>query len=197
MTAEQSVAFLMFAFVAAVTPGPSNVMLTATGAIVGVLRGLPCLAGVAAGMASLLFAAAAGLGRIAQREPALLHALNWAGAAFLLWMAWKIATAPAGTGEAVRRPVGFFAAAAFQWINPKAWLVCASAAGTYLQPGGHEAAQAAWLALLFAAAALPGSFAWLAFGAALQRLLARPRAARLFNLAMGAALAASVAMILW
>ncbi|MCW5772719.1 MAG: LysE family translocator [Rhodospirillaceae bacterium] len=191
-------AFLMFAFVAAVTPGPSNVMLTAAGALGGVWRGLPCLAGVSLGMGTLIFAVAMGMGQIVVGEPAILRALNWAGAAFLLWLAWKIATAPVGGGAAQGRPVGLAAAAAFQWINPKAWLVCVSAAGTYLTPGAQGAlAQAGWLALLFVAAALPSGFVWLAFGATMQRFLDNARRARIFNLVMGAALAGSVAMILW
>jgi threonine/homoserine/homoserine lactone efflux protein len=84
MPLEQALAFIAFAFVAAVTPGPSNVMLTATGAAAGLVRGLPCLLGVAAGMASMMFAAAAGLGAALLDRPQLMGALKWCGAAFLL-----------------------------------------------------------------------------------------------------------------
>jgi len=196
MTLEHSAAFLIFALVAAVTPGPSNVMLTAAGAQAGVLRGLPCLLGVSAGMALLLFGAALGLGRLVLAVPAVLQVLRWGGAIFLLWLAWRIATAGSPGEPDVGRPVGFVAAAAFQWINPKSWLVGASAAGTYLDPGSGVAAQALTLAALFVAAALPSGFVWLLFGAGMHRLLRNDRAARMFNIAMGASLAASVALIL-
>jgi threonine/homoserine/homoserine lactone efflux protein len=199
MSPEQAVAFFVFSVVAAATPGPSNVMLTATGAIAGVARGLPCLLGVGMGMGLLMFAVALGLGQLVLGLPLLLAALNWAGAAFLLWLAWKIATAPPGGGTAERKePVGFWGATLFQWVNPKSWLVSVSAMGAYLQAGSEGAfLQAAAFAAVFVAAALPSGFLWLAFGASMHRLLRNRQAARIFNLAMGAALAASVALILW
>jgi threonine/homoserine/homoserine lactone efflux protein len=197
VTAGQAAAFLAFAVAAAGTPGPSNLLLTATGAAVGVLRGLPCLLGVALGMGVMLFVVAFGLGSLVLGNPTVLRALHWLGAAFLLWLAWKIASAGRGYATADRRAVGFAGAAAFQWINPKSWLVCASAAGTYLDAGsGGALGQAVSLAVLFVVAALPCCFAWLAFGAAALRLLRTERARRVFNVAMGALLAASVAFIL-
>src|SRR5437879_231968 len=123
MTPEQAVAFLLFAVAAAGTPGPSNVLLTATGANVGVLRGLPSLLGVTIGMGVMMFVVAFGLGSVVLANPAVLRALNWIGAAFLLWLAWKIATAGRGDAAAGRKPVGFIGAAAFQWINPTSGLV--------------------------------------------------------------------------
>ena len=198
MSPAQAYAFLAFAFVAAITPGPSNVILTTTGANVGIWRGVPCLLGVAGGMGLMILLVVLGLGSLVVGNPALLGALNWAGAAFLLWLSWKIATARPGAAQAPRRPIGFVEAALFQWINPKSWIVSASAAGTYLQPGsGTAVSQSLLLGGLFLAAALPSCFAWLAFGAALQRVLSSPRRLRAFNLAMGALLAVSVAFILF
>jgi len=196
MTSEQAVAFLLFAMVAAGTPGPSNVLLTATGASVGVLRGFPCLLGVSVGMGVMMFGVAFGLGSIVLANPGVLRVLNWAGAAFLLWLAWKIATA--GHSDPARvKPVGFVGAAAFQWINPKSWLVCASAAGTYLHAGaGSALAQATAFGGVFILASLPCCFVWLAFGATAQRFLRTGRARRTFNIAMGVLLAGSVILIL-
>src|SRR5215472_14731097 len=191
MSLEQSIAFLIFSVVAAVTPGPSNVMLAAAGAVAGVLRGIPCLIGVSVGMGTLLFSVALGLGQIVLAEPLILQALKWIGAAFLLWLAWKIASSGTMAERAEQKPVGFASAAVFQWINPKAWLVVTSAAGTYLQAGASALLQAISLALLFVAAALPSGLIWLAFGASVHRLLRNPRAARIFNIAMGVSLAAS------
>ncbi|HEX6691969.1 MAG TPA: LysE family translocator [Burkholderiales bacterium] len=194
MSAEQAYAFLVFAFVAAVTPGPGNVMLTAVGANAGIVRGLPCLLGIDAGMALQLLLVAFGLGSVILGHPDVVEAMKWIGAAFLLWLAWKIATAKGSGGEAASRPVGFFEAAALQWINPKAWLVTTSAAGTYLRADGGVLAQALSLAGLFLLAALPSGFVWLAFGTALRRFLGSPRRLRAFNLAMGALLAGSVVL---
>jgi threonine/homoserine/homoserine lactone efflux protein len=197
MTSEQAVAFLLFAVVAAGTPGPSNLLLTATGAQVGVLRGVPCLLGVSVGMGVMMFLVAFGLGSVVLANPTVLRALNWIGAAFLLWLAWKIATGGRADAAARRKPVGFLGAAGFQWINPKSWLVCASAAGTYLHAGSRGAlAQATVFGALFVLASLPCCFVWLAFGATAQRWLRTDRARRAFSIAMGVLLAGSVALIL-
>jgi len=196
MIPEQAVAFLLFAIVAAGTPGPSNLLLTATGANVGVLRGLPCLLGVTIGMGVMMCAVAFGLGRVVLANPTVLRALNWMGAAFLLWLAWKIATSGRSDAADGGKPVGFVGAAAFQWINPKAWLVCASAAGAYLNAAsGSALAQAMTLGTLFILASLPGCFVWLAFGATAQRFLRTERAWRTFSVAMGVLLAGSVVLV--
>lgn len=198
MTTEQAPAFILFAIVAAITPGPSNIILAATGANVGVLRGLPCLFGVAGGMGFMMFVVALGFGRLVLERPSILVGLNWIGVAFLLWLAWKIATAGRGDGASARDVVGFWRAAAFQWVNPKSWLVCASAVGAYLDAEAAGAlVQAASFGVLFVLAALPSCSVWLAFGATVQRLLRTDRAARTFNAAMGILLAGSIALFLW
>jgi len=197
VTREQGIAFFLFSVVAAITPGPSNIMLTAAGAIAGVMRGVPCLIGVAAGMGLLIFSVAMGLGNLVLGHAAILEALHWLGSAFLLWLAWKIATSGQSMVDADAKPVGFVGAALFQWVNPKSWLVSASAAGAYLQADGDGALpQAISFACLFVLAALPSGFVWLAFGASVHRLLRSARAAQIFNIIMGASLAASVGLIL-
>ena len=263
MGTEQALAFFLFALVAAGTPGPSNTLLTATGARVGVIRGLPVLLGTVAGMGLLMFIVALGLGAVLLENPAVLTIVKWCGVAFLLWLAWKIASAPApaptlgddasdprrgpdavgelkfahtedadggltsaadgahlasrptlagpvdparSSGAAADRgvaltgqPVGPLGAAAFQWVNPKAWLVCASAVATFLghTPGsGNAPAQAAGFTLIFITAMLLSTFPWLAFGAVLQRYLRSPGAVRVFNITMGALLALSVLLFL-
>ena len=196
MTAQQMVPFLLFAAVAAGTPGPSNTMLTAVGAQAGTLRGLPSLFGQAIGMGVMMFLVPFGLGSLVLGHPVLLWSLKGGGAAFLLWLSWKIATSSRLDSQPDANPVGFVGAAVFQWVNPKAWLVSASAAGTFLSPtGGPPVAQALSLGGLFVLAALPCCFPWLAFGAAAHRALRTPRALKIFNVAMGALLALSIVLI--
>jgi threonine/homoserine/homoserine lactone efflux protein len=193
MTLEQAVAFFVFSVAAAGTPGPSNALLTATGANVGVLRGLPTLLGVAAGMGLMMFVVAFGLGTVILDNPTVLTGVKWCGAVVLCWLAWKIATAGRSSAATGGKPIGFVGAAAFQWINPKSWLVCASAAATFLdQRSGSALGQSIAFAITFVLASLPSCFPWLAFGAVLQRWLRTERALRVFNGAMGALLAASV-----
>jgi threonine/homoserine/homoserine lactone efflux protein len=152
---------------------------------VGVLRGLPALLGVAAGMALLVFVVAFGLGAVILANPILLTGVKWCGAGVLCWLAWKIATA-GRTGDAEGgKPIGFLGMTAFQRINPKAWLVCAGAAATFLHQGaGSALGQSAALALTFALVSLPSCFPWLACGAVLQRFLRSERAARIFNVGL-------------
>ena len=196
MTTEQVVAFLLFAIVAAVTPGPSNTMLTAVGAHAGILRGLPSLFGVMIGMGLMMFLVPFGLGSLALRYPLLLWALKGGGSVFLLWLSWKIATSSDRIdSQPDRNPVGFLGAAVFQWVNPKSWLVSA-AAGTFLSAeAGSAVVQAASLGGLFVVAALPSCFLWLAFGAAVPRVLHSRGRLRIFNITMGALLALSIVLI--
>ena len=187
----QVIAFVTFSAVVAGTPGPSNALLTAVGARVGLRRGLPSLLGQVAGMGAMLFAITLGLGNILLAHPLALEVLKWGGAAMLCWMAWKIATAAHAEGAA-NAPAGFLGMAAFQWMNPKGWLISVAAIATFLdRRAGDALAQAAIFASLFMLAALPSCLPWLAFGAAFQRFLRSPRAWRIFTVAMAALLAAS------
>ncbi len=198
MTLGQAMAFTVFAVVAAITPGPSNLILTSTGASVGLLRGgLPCLGGQVIGMGFMMFLVALGLGAVVLASPGLFLLLKWAGVAFLLWLAWGIATADHSDAAGQRRILGFWGAAAFQWINPKSWLVSVGAVSTYLHPTAGDAfGQAVGLGLLFILAAFPSCFLWLAFGASLQRLWRTRRAARSLNVGMGLVLAGTVLLFI-
>jgi threonine/homoserine/homoserine lactone efflux protein len=191
------IAFVTFAAVVAGTPGPSNALLTAVGANAGVRRGLPSLLGQVAGMGAMLFAITLGLGNVLLAHPLALEILKWGGAAMLCWMAWRIATASGAEG-ATNGPTGFFGMAAFQWVNPKGWLVGVAAIATFLdRRAGGALAQAAIFAILFSLVAFPSCLPWLAFGAALQRFLRTPRARRILNGAMAALLAGSTILLVW
>lgn len=197
MTLDQIIAFFLFTVVTAGTPGPSNVLLTAAGANVGVVRGIPTLLGVSFGMGFLMFVVAYGLGGLILDNPSVLNALKWVGVAFLLWLSWKIATAGRPGQAEERKAAGFFNAVAFQWVNPKSWLVCASASSTYLRSGSGEALeQALTFAIIFIIGSLPSCFPWLAFGAVVHRWLKDERALRGFNIAMGLLLASSLLLII-
>ncbi len=198
MTINQILPFLLFAVVAAVTPGPSNLILTSTGANVGLLRGLPCLFGVILGMGLMMFLVAFGLGNVVLASPWIILILKFAGSGFLLWLSWKIATAGHHEATSVKQSLGFWGAAAFQWVNPKSWLVSVSAVSTYLHPvKGPVFTQAILFGLLFLLAALPSCFIWLAFGVSIQRLLSEERTARKVNIALGVLLAGSVLLLFW
>jgi threonine/homoserine/homoserine lactone efflux protein len=191
------IAFVTFAAVLAGTPGPSNALLTAIGATVGVRQGLASLLGQATGMGAMLFAVALGAGNVLLAHPLGLQVLKWGGAAVLCWMAWRIAVAGDTEATASAR-AGFLRMAAFQWVNPKGWLVGVAVVATFLdRRAGGALAQAAILAIVFTLVALPSCLPWLAFGAALQRFLRTPRARRVLNAVMAALLAASTILLVW
>ena len=197
MSGNHVAAFVLFAVVAAVTPGPSNIILTSVGANAGVRRGLNALLGVALGMGLLMFVVSAGIGSLVVDRPIILRVLRWCGVGFLLWLAGQIATA--GRSSNMRRDVsiGFGDAAALQWVNPKAWLVSVSAASTYLEASASSPiVQSLEIGVIFMLAALPCCFLWLASGAMVQRLLAIEGSARAFNITMGVCLVASILLLL-
>jgi threonine/homoserine/homoserine lactone efflux protein len=191
------IAFVAFSAVVAGTPGPSNALLTAVGARVGVRQGVGSLLGQVTGMGAMLFAITLGLGSVLLAHPLALQVLKCAGVAMLCWMAWRIATARHTEGAA-NAPAGFLGMAAFQWINPKGWLIGVAAVATFLDRRADSAlSQAVIFAILFTLVAVPSCFPWLAFGAALQRFLRAPRARRILNGAMAVLLAASTIPLVW
>ncbi|WP_300609992.1 LysE family translocator [Trebonia sp.] len=191
------IAFVTFSAVVAGTPGPSNTLLTAVGARAGVRRGLASLLGQVIGTGTMLFAITLGLGNVLLAHPLALQVLKWGGAAMLCWMAWRIATAGHAEGSS-NAPAGFLRMAAFQWINPKGWLIGVAAIAAFLdRRAGGALAQAAIFAILFTLVALPSCLPWLAFGAALQRFLRAPRARRILHGAIAALLAASTILLIW
>jgi threonine/homoserine/homoserine lactone efflux protein len=193
----QVIAFVTFSAVVAGTPGPSNTLLTAIGARAGIRHGLASLFGQVTGMGAMLFAITLGLGGVLLAHPLALQILKWGGAAMLCWMAWRIAAAGYAEG-ATNAPVGFLGMAAFQWVNPKGWLISVAAVATFLdRHSGDALAQAGVFAILFTLAAFPSCLPWLAFGAALQRFLRTPRARRVLNVTMAALLAASTILLVW
>jgi threonine/homoserine/homoserine lactone efflux protein len=196
MTHQEMIAFVGFSIVSASTPGPSNLMVAAAGAVGGFYRGFMTLMGVAVGMALLIFTLGFGLGQALLAIDSSLIVMKTVGAAFLLWLSWRIATADVTQGHERRTAVGPLSAALFQWVNPKSWIVSASAIGTYFNPGSSSVAlDAALLAALFFTCCVPSLLAWLLLGSSLQTILKDELAARVFNRVMGSLLATSVVLM--
>ena len=181
-----------------ITPGPNNVMLTASGANYGFWRTMPHMLGILGGCFALFASIALGLGLLFERYPLVQTSLRLMGSAYLLYLAWKIATAPPPDlrlrGEG--RPLTFWQAAAFQFANPKAWVMGLALMAGFLPQGGDTLVNALLLAAFAELVALPCIALWAGFGTAIGRVLKTPRAWRLFNLTMGAMTAACVILIL-
>lgn len=186
-------ALVVFAFASSITPGPNNLMLLASGVNFGFMRTIPHMLGIGAGFLTLLLGVGFGLGALLLAWPGLHIALKIAGGAYLLLLAWRVATARsmgAGTGRAAR-PMTFLEAAAFQWVNPKAWVMALTAMAVYTDPASPFGSVVA-VAFAFALVNLPSVSTWAGFGVGLRRFLANPVRLKWFNIAMGIALALSL-----
>ncbi|MDI4637415.1 MULTISPECIES: LysE family translocator [Halomonadaceae] len=190
---------ILFAFSMTATPGPNNMMLTASGANYGFVRTLPHMLGISMGVMVLMGAVALGLGALFEQWPPLQQGLKVAGSAYLLWLAYKIATAPPpnqrGPGEDAR-PLTFWQAAAFQFANPKAWVMAISGIASFTLSGDAFLVSAMAIILVMGLISLPSISLWAGFGVALGRLMKTPRHWRVFNAVMGLLTAACVLMIL-
>jgi threonine/homoserine/homoserine lactone efflux protein len=188
------VAMFVFAAVTAFTPGPNNIMVTASGVNFGFARTIPHLAGILIGFQVMLVACGAGLGALFTAYAPLQYALKIVGAAYMLWLAWKVANARPAADEPDEsaRPLTFVQAAAFQWVNPKAWVIAISAIAIYVRPSNWLVDFAILLAV-FGLFTILSTATWTGFGVALRGLLRNPRHARIFNWVMAVLLVASIA----
>jgi threonine/homoserine/homoserine lactone efflux protein len=195
LPSELLTALVVFAFVSSITPGPNNAMLMASGVNFGVRRSAPHMAGVCLGFLVLTLAAGLALGGLFAAYPALHGVLKVVGAAYLLYLAWKIARSGEIKAGEASRPQTFWQAAAFQWVNPKAWAMSLGAVTAYAPPDQYVA-NVVLVAVVFTVVGLPCIFSWTAFGAALRGVLSEPSRLRIFNWTMAGLLVLSVAAIL-
>ncbi|MDR3101369.1 MAG: LysE family translocator [Paraburkholderia sp.] len=192
LSASALPAGMLFVVVTTITPGPNNTMLLASGVNFGFRRTVPHILGISAGVVVLMLSVGFGLGEVFRHVPWLYTALEAASVAYLLWLAWKIGTSgmlKEKGGE--RRPMRFHEAIAFQWINPKAWMMVLTAATT-IRLSADFGTNTVVMAALFYVIGLPCICVWAAFGTGMRRFLDDPRRLRTFNIAMALALVASM-----
>ncbi|MBA4326436.1 MAG: hypothetical protein C0426_15785 [Rhodobacter sp.] len=191
MTSELFLALLGFAFVTSITPGPNNMMLLASGVNFGFRRTMPHMLGISMGHALMVFLVGLGLAGVFKAWPPALLALKVASVAYMLWLAWKIAQAGApGEGRAKAAPMTFLQAAAFQWVNPKAWAMALGAVSAYVVEPSALAYAA--VAGVFALVNLPSVSVWAGAGQAMRRWLDGPGRLRAFNWTMAGLLVLSL-----
>lgn len=184
---------LVYAFVTSITPGPNNFMLLASGVNFGFMRTIPHMLGIGIGFLVLLLAVGLGLGAVLTAYPALHIALKIAGGAYLLYLAWGIAMSRSmGSRDGGKgRPMRFIEAAAFQWVNPKAWVMAITAMAVYTNPD-RPFLSMLLISVAFAAVNLPCVSTWAGFGMGLRGFLSDPVRLKWFNIAMGLLLAATL-----
>jgi threonine/homoserine/homoserine lactone efflux protein len=196
MMLETLPALALFAFVTSVTPGPNNLMLMASGANFGFRRTVPHMLGVSLGFVLMAFLVGVGLAGLFQTYPAAQTALKVISVVYMLWLAWKIAHAAAPKDRDVGvSPMTFLQAAAFQWVNPKAWAMATYAVTLYAPDRSLWAV--ALVAVIFGAINLPSVSLWTLIGQQLRRVLTDARRLTIFNWTMAGLLVLSLAPVLW
>ena len=182
-----------FAFASSITPGPNNLMLMASGANFGLRRTMPHMLGVSLGHSFMVVMVGVALLRLFQTYPALNNVLTVGAVLYMTWLAWKIATAVPPEAKAVTgRPFTFLQAAAFQWVNPKAWVMAITAITAYAPQGWSVLAGSLLVALVFLATNLPSITLWAVLGVQVRRFLGTARRLRVFNVTMAVLLLASL-----
>jgi threonine/homoserine/homoserine lactone efflux protein len=192
LSADAFAALVLFGFVASITPGPNNLMLLASGVNFGLARTVPHMLGIAIGFSLMIVLVGLGFVQLFVLLPWLHPAMKVAGILYMLWLAWRIANAGAvGSGKAAGRPLTFLQAAAFQWVNPKGWMMALTAIATYSDPQ-QMVAGVLVVAVVFGIVGTPSIAVWALFGVGLRHFLSSPRTVRIFNVTMALLLVASL-----
>lgn len=193
MNSEVLFALATYAFVTSITPGPNNFMLLSSGVNFGFVRSIPHMLGIGIGFVILLLAVGFGLGAVLTTFPALHTGLKIVGGAYLLYLAWKIAMSRSveSGGDGSAQPMTFLQAVAFQWVNPKAWVMAVTAMAVFSNPASPFLS-VILIAAVFGMINLPCVSSWAGFGMALRGFLSDPVRLKWFNIGMGVLLAATL-----
>ena len=183
----QLLPMMMYCFVMSITPGPNNLMLTASGANFGYRLTLPQVMGCIFGNIALTLVACNGLGQLFVAWPPAQVLLRTGGAVYLMWLAWKLAQARLGDAQALR-PLTFLEGVTFQAFNPKSWIRAITLASVFMPAGANPLTAGLAIGGIGAVIGFPCLSMWALFGVAMRSVLADPRKQRVFNLAMAAAL---------
>lgn len=197
MTTADLVLLLGMSIVMSYTPGPNNTLVTYSAARFGFVATIPHIVGIGLGFPVMIFCVALGLGALFEQSQILRETLRILGVLVLIWLCWKIATAgPAKSPQQTDRPFRFQEAAAFQWINPKGWLVAISIVSQFVS---QEAPllSAIVIAIVFVFAGLSSASLWAALGLGIERLLTNPLRVRMFNVTMAAMLLVTIITLLF
>ncbi|MCA6106712.1 LysE family translocator [Bradyrhizobium cenepequi] len=194
MSQSLLVAFVMFAVVMFFTPGPNNIMLLSSGLTYGFRRTVPHMAGITVGFAFMVGAVGLGLGTVFIAYPVLQTILKYIGVAYLIYLAAMIALAEPSSlesGASGGRPMTFWGAAMFQWVNAKGWVMVIGTITAYAAIAAFPWNIAIQVGLSLILGTL-SCIAWALFGTALRPILTSRLAVRAFNIVMAILLLASL-----
>lgn len=186
-----------YLFVMSITPGPNNLMLTASGVNFGFGRTLPHMLGIVVGLSIQTYLTALGLGVLFTEVPIVRDGLKVVGVAYLVWMSWKIVGAQVANASEGARPMRAYEATVFQFVNPKAWIMTTTLSTLFLPVDVRAVFGGAYLAAIPVLVHFPCIAVWALFGSGLKRVLVAPKIRRTFNAAMCVLLLATAVAIVW
>lgn len=194
---SQLLPFVLFAFVASITPGPTNILVLSNSWRFGLGAAMPIIFGACSAAALIVLLVGLGAGEWLLHHPQLQQLMSWLGLAWLLYLAWQIARSPAGPVEAAAAPrrLGALGAAGLQLVNPKVWMMALAVVGVF-SGAAADAGLYAIHALLFFLIALPCLAAWALLGVGAAKLLHSAAHMRRFNYAMALLLVVSALLSL-
>lgn len=187
---------LSYSFVNSITPGPNNIMLASSGVNFGFRRTVPHFLGVYFGFLFMLSIACLGFGQIFEYIPLLQPILKYVGSAYLLYLAYRIATAGSLNDSKVGKPIRFFEAALFQYVNPKAWIIAGTMPSAFTTEPGLSLADGITLVAMHGIVSFPCVLLWAIMGTQLRHFLKSEKSRRIFSFGMASLLVATVAGIL-
>jgi threonine/homoserine/homoserine lactone efflux protein len=178
--------FILFAFVASITPGPTNILVLSNSARYGFKAALPIILGACLGAAGIVLLVGSGVGQSLVHLPKVQSAMQWAGVAWLSYLAWQIFSAPveALDVQSAQKRLGFSGAASLQLINPKTWMMALAVVSVFAGNGAERQSQVITLSMVFFLISLPCLATWAVLGAGSSQLLRSPRAMQRFNRCM-------------
>jgi threonine/homoserine/homoserine lactone efflux protein len=186
------IAFIVFASVMYFTPGPNNILALSSGLTYGFRPTVPMIAGITVGCAFMVAVAGIGFGTVFVAYPVLQTILKYAGAAYLVYLAIAIASSePVTPGDSRQRPMSFWGAVLFQWVNVKGWVMVIGTITAYAGIARFPWNIAIQVVLcLVLGVVAPGI--WALSGSSLRSLMTSRRAVRAFNIVMAVLLLASL-----
>ncbi|HEY3589904.1 MAG TPA: LysE family translocator [Buttiauxella sp.] len=166
-----SAPFLLFAFVASITPGPTNILILASSQRFGVKATFPAVVGACITASLIVFVSGAGAGEMLRHYALVREAMSWVGALWLSWLSWQLFTAPAVNWDnGAERPFSCRAAALLQLINPKTWMMALAVVSLFAPQSTHPLQDVSLLSTWFLMISLVCLSSWALLGKAVTRL---------------------------
>ncbi|OYT80890.1 LysE family translocator [Pseudomonas sp. PGPPP2] len=194
--------FVLFTFVASITPGPTNILILNNSARYGFRAALPIVFGACFAATGIVIAVGSGFGYSLTNSPDVQKAMQWVGVFWLTYLAWQIFCSSGRAQDAqisnnAKRGFGVLEGASIQLVNPKTWMMALAVASVFAGNGSERQIQVLYLSVVFLAISIPCLMAWALLGSGSSRLILSEKSMRNFNRGMAVLLLISAWLSFW